>query len=206
MSSETTPEQIAQLKAEAKRLRRQRQTTKNLVASLIASLGVVVFLILVVVRPDAPVRTDVDYRTVAQQSSSSAQGDLIVPNLDDTWSSNRADLLERPEGQVWTIGLVSSTGDFVQLVQIFGDPSGAEVYLPDGGVDSEVTITGAGDTLHTWQARDRQEVEQPGNYLFILSRPTPSGAVVIRGTSEPAVLFVASLVQQQHQELFGETS
>jgi len=52
MTNSETPEEAAARKAEARRLRRQRQNTRNLVASIAASLGLVVFLVLVVARPD----------------------------------------------------------------------------------------------------------------------------------------------------------
>ena len=55
-----TPEETAARKAENSRKHRQRQTLKNLVLALAASLGVVFIIVLLVPRSDGPIDRDVD--------------------------------------------------------------------------------------------------------------------------------------------------
>jgi hypothetical protein len=54
--------------AESRRLRRQRQTARNLVYSLLVCIAVVVVTVLAVPRGAAPARPAVDYRALASQS------------------------------------------------------------------------------------------------------------------------------------------
>ena len=202
MTSQETPEEAAARKAEARRLRRQRQNTRNLVASIAASLGLVVFLVLVVARPDESIVPAIDYELVAANTEPSAPGPLIAPPLDDTWSANRAELTEAPYGRVWAIGLVSSAGDYVELAQVFG---GGDEALTDlvgvGGVQSTTTLAGQSDV--SWTVIDRSELENPGNALFAVVSETEEGVVVVSGTSERGVLFIASQALQSAPEIWG---
>jgi len=202
MTNSETPEEAAARKAEARRLRRQRQNTRNLVASIAASLGLVVFLVLVVARPDESIVPAIDYQLVAANTEPTAPGPLLAPPLDDTWNANRAELTEEPYGRVWAIGLVSTTGDYVELAQVFG---GAEDAVTDlvgvGGVESDTTL--AGQSTITWTVIDRSELENPGNALFAVVSETDSGLVVISGTTQRGVLFIASQALQSAPEMWG---
>lgn len=202
MTNSETPEEAAARKAEARRLRRQRQNTRNLVASIAASLGLVVFLVLVVARPDESIVRAIDYELVAANTEPTAPGPLIAPPLDDTWSANRAELTEEPYGRVWAIGLVSTTGDYVELAQVFG---GAEDAVTDlvgvGGDQSKTTL--AGESQVSWTVIDRSGLENPGNALFAVVSDTETGLVVISGTTEQGVLFIASQALQSAPGVWG---
>lgn len=204
MTNSETPEQAAARKAEAKRLRRQRQNTRNLVASIAASLGLVVFLVLVVARPDESIVPAIDYERVATNTEPTAPGQLIAPSLDETWSANRAELTEEPYGRVWAIGLVSTTGDYVELAQVFGEAEDAVTDLVGvGGVQSDTTL--AGQSQVSWTVIDRTELENPGNALFAVVSETASGLVVISGTTEQGVLFIASQALESAPGVWGLT-
>ena len=204
MTNSETPEQAAARKAEAKRLRRQRQNTRNLVASIAASLGLVVFLVLVVARPDESIVPAIDYERVAINTEPTAPGQLIAPPLDETWSANRAELTEEPYGRVWAIGLVSTTGDYVELAQVFGEAEDAVTDLVGvGGVQSDTTL--AGQSQVSWTVIDRTELENPGNALFAVVSETTSGLVVISGTTEQGVLFIASQALESAPGVWGLT-
>src|SRR5690606_24284365 len=58
VTEEPTAEEAA---AERRRQRRNRQTVFNLVIAMVASLGVMLFLVLVVVRPEPAPRAPIDY-------------------------------------------------------------------------------------------------------------------------------------------------
>jgi len=172
------------------------------VASIAASLGLVVFLVLVVARPDESIVPAIDYELVAANTEPSAPGPLIAPPLDDTWSANRAELTDEPYGPVWAIGLVGSSGDYVELAQVFGSGEDALTDLVGvGGVESATTLAGQSDV--SWTVIDRSELENPGNALFAVVSDTGDGLVVISGTSEQGVLFIASQALQSAPEVWG---
>lgn len=182
-------------------MRQQRQNTRNLLWSLAASLGVVAALVLVVARPDTGPPPAADYREVARQLDSSAPAPLIVPELDESWSSNRAELVQPTFGPVWSVGLISTQGDYVDLSQGFGAPSEVlSALLPSAGEASEQAL-GAEGVI--WDILDRRSVDEPGNALFVASAALKSGAVVISGTSEAAVLYVASRSYETSPELWA---
>jgi len=205
MTEPTTPQEIAEAKAEAKRLRRQRQTTKNLVGSLVASLGIVIFLVLVVARPSGPVAQPIDYAAVGAQSETTTGFDLAVPALDESWSANRAEIRKDLGLDVWRMGLISSAGGFVQLVHYLGEVADPVALIPAEGVDSRETLTTPDGSSVTWSARDRTDVDEAGNDSYVLWAETNNGLLVIRGTLQAGVLTIASAVIQSDPQLFEET-
>ncbi len=204
MTEPTTPEEIAEAKAEAKRLRRQRQTAKNLVASLVASLGIVIFLVLVVARPNDQVADPIDYSAVGAEAEAESGYDLAIPTLDETWSSNRADIREEATGDVWRLGLISTSGGFVQIVHYL-DTEDITNELPDDGVEGSQLLTSLDGVTHEWSSRDRSDIEEAGNDLFVMWTTVYNGQLVIRGTSQASVLAIASQLLDSEPRLFGVT-
>lgn len=201
MTEPTTPQEIAEAKAEARRLRRQRQTAKNLIASLVASLGIVIFLVLVVARPDDQVAEPIDYVAVGAEAEAESGYDLAIPALDETWSSNRADLREEPTGDVWRVGLISASGGFVQIVHYL-DTDDITNEIPDDGVDGSETLTSLNGARYEWSSRDRSDVEGAGNDVYLLWTPVSNGNLVLRGTSQASVLSIGSQLLDKEPSLF----
>jgi hypothetical protein len=206
MTEPTTPQEIAEAKAEARRLRRQRQTAKNLVASLVASMGIVIFLVLVVARPNTPVAQPIDYVLVGAQTEVSSGYDLAVPTLDESWRANRADLREESGLEVWRVGFVSSAGGFVQIVHYLGEVTDPLSVVPAEGIDSPEPLIGGDGSALVWSSRDRTEVDDAGNDAYVLWRETTNGLLVVRGTAQAGVLAVASAVVTSDPQLFGARS
>lgn len=202
MSEPTTPREIAEAKAEARRLRRQRQTAKNLIASLVASLGIVIFLVLVVARPDEQVAEPIDYAAVGAEAETESGYDLAIPVLDETWSSNRADLREESTGNVWRVGLISTSGGFVQIVHYLNTDDITN-ELPEDGVDGIETLISLNGASHEWSSRDRSGIESAGNDVYLLWTPVSNGHLVLRSTSQASVLSIASQLLDAEPELFG---
>ena len=202
MSEPTTPREIAEAKAEARRLRRQRQTAKNLIASLVASLGIVIFLVLVVARPDEQVAEPIDYAAVGAEAETESGYDLAIPVLDETWSSNRADLREESTGNVWRVGLISTSGGFVQIVHYLNTDDITN-ELPEDGVDGIETLISLNGASHEWSSRDRSGIESAGNDVYLLWTPVSNGHLVLRSTSQASVLSIASQLLDAERELFG---
>jgi hypothetical protein len=202
--TDLTPAQIAEAKAEAKRLRRARQTSKNLIGSLVASIGIVIFLVLVVARPNDSFRDPIDYQAVSAELTQDSSLVLAAPELDESWSSNRADLRTESGGDVWTVGLVSTAVGFVQITHYLSHSPEISAVVADGGNDSVETVYGTGSVAHEWNWRNRSELEEPGNDAFVAWSPVGSGLLVVSGTSQAGVSTVLASLQDSQPELFEE--
>lgn len=164
-------------------LRRSRQTPMNLVLSLLASLGIVLFLVLVVIRPETPARDNaIDWHAAAADAQSAVTDTVIIdPDLlGDAWA-NRAELTAG-DPNVWSIGWVhdDSTGNpalFTALDQHLGSVDVTDIvgdavpfaYQPSSGV--------------TWTAYDRSTAPDPGNHAWVWVTEW-QGTTVVVSTSD----------------------
>jgi hypothetical protein len=204
MTDSGTSASDAERKEEQRRLRRQRQTTKNLVASLVVSLGIVLLLVLVVPRPAGNQVASIDWTVVASQSAESAPGPLIVPVLDATWQANRADLRQSGVVTEWTVGLISSTGEFVSVVQGFGaDRSWVSDQVLGQADSGEVSLGASPEGQVSWIGFDRSAVANPGNRVFAVATPTADGWVIVSGMTETSVTAVAADISTHNITFLG---
>lgn len=184
-SGAETPEQKADRIAEARRKRRANQTVRNLIGSLIASLAIVMFLVLVVVRPE-PTPPAVDYLAAAAEAEASLGTAVIAPIVPPTWSANRAELAGSGGVDEWAIGFITAENTFLAVLQGFTDE---QSWLQDALRDP-----GAGDTVRIggveWQRYDRRGVEGVGLREIALVTTTPDSTVVLYGTASDADLDV----------------
>src|SRR3978361_379146 len=113
-----TPEETAARKAENSRAHRANQTTRNLVLALLASLAIVLFAVLIVVRPTADLVAPVNYRTVAEQAQKDDTETLAAPPLPTGWHSNDAELkTDSGKTVTWYVGLITPKQQFVAIDQ-----------------------------------------------------------------------------------------
>ena len=109
-----TPREKSERVAAARAERKARQNTRNLVWSLLASLGVVALLVILVVRPDTNLVDEVDWVEVAAEAKDQLPGEPIVPMLSDLWSANRAEVTSEPGSTAtWSIGLLGPERSYV---------------------------------------------------------------------------------------------
>lgn len=188
----TMPDQeAAPTVAERRAARRANQTTFNLVLALLASLGIVLFLVVVVVRPDMEPKT-VDYQQVGVDAQSGVDEPLAAPDLPAEWTANRAELVADPADGVvrWEIGFLTPDGEYIGLVQ------GVDAN-PSWVADQVRSAPGAGTERIgglTWAAYDRRDVDDPGNVEYALVTTSGASTIVLGGTAsdeEFAVLAAA---------------
>lgn len=178
-----TPEEKADRVAEARRKRRANQTTRNLIGSLVASLGIVLFLVLVVVRPD-PAPLAIDYVAAAAEAEASLGTPVIAPVVPPTWSANRAELAGSGGIDEWAIGFITAERTFLGLLQGFTDEqSWLQDALRDPGEGETVRIAGV-----EWQRYDRRGADDVGLRAIALVTSTPESTVVLYGTATDADL------------------
>jgi hypothetical protein len=186
-----------------KSLRRQRSNMRNLVGSLVVSLAIVALLIFIIPRPGGNQVPPVEWKDVASSSQISAPGPLLVPELDDTWRGNRADIRDNGGVIEWTVGLIGSGDEFVQVIQGFdAGPAWVSSQVRGRGPDGETSL-GAGAKQVTWTIFDRSSVTDPGNRVWSVAAETESGWVVVTGLTQASVFLVASDLSTNQLEFFG---
>jgi hypothetical protein len=183
-----TPDEIAERKAAASAKRRANQTAVNLVLALLASLGVVALVVLVVVRPTSMDREPIDYAAVAADAQSAVDVPLVVPELPDGWTANRAELVTGESDGIdsWQIGLLTPGEQYIELVQgIRADPRWVSEQTENAEASDRVTI---GDRV--WTIYDRRDVQDPGNLAYALTTVHADSTIVLGGTASDAEFAV----------------
>ncbi len=189
-----TAEEAADRKAEASRVYRSSQTTRNLVAALLATLAVVAVVVLAVPRGDAPARAPIDVAAAARQVQAAQGGVVVVPTVPANWSVNGAAVASDGSG-AWTI-VYAPPGDagFMRVAQAFGgDARWASQVLGGAAAQDTVTIDGI-----VW---DRYRIGDPasaGNVAYALGTQAGPDHILIYGDMTPAdaALVAGSLAAQ----------
>lgn len=177
----TMPDQeAAPTAAERRAARRANQTAFNLVLALIASLGIVLLLVVVVVRPEMEPKT-VDFRAIGVEAQTAIGADLVIPELRAEWTANRAEIITNAADGVarWEIGFLTPGGEFIGFVQgIDANPSWVADQVRDAPVAGTERIAGVG-----WQIYDRRDVDDPGNVEYALVTVSDASTIVLGGTA-----------------------
>lgn len=174
-----TPQETADRRAEASRVRRQNNTLFNLVIALLASLAVVAVIVLVVVRPDISSNKTFDYRGIA--AGASAPVTLAAPDLSSDWWSNSVIYDGTPTDGVanWYVGFVTPDVQFIALNQgIDANPTWLANELAGMKVTGSTTIDGV-----EWAVYDRRGTKDVGNHAYALSTVGAQSTYVLHGTA-----------------------
>jgi len=176
-----TPEEEAARKAESSRRHRDSTTTRNLLIALGVSLALVLFTVLVVVRPEQPPRPAVDYALIASQSSASAP--LSTPKLPEGWIANDAQLRTGSDDvAAWYIGFITPENRFASMTQgIDANPSWVSGVIGTVQATGTTTIDGV-----EWTEYDNRDAEDPGNYAYVLVAEIDGSTYVLYGTAPDA--------------------
>jgi len=191
-----TPEETWARKDAARRSRREHQTAFNLVLALLASLGIVLVLVAVVVRPDQSVDRTVDYQRIAADAKVPGVT-LAAPDLPDGFTSNRADFQDKTSDgvRVWTVGLVTPDRQYIGLQQGIGaNASWVSNQLDQKPPTGDRTIGGT-----KWTVYDRRdEGKDAGNHAYSLVTVLDRNTIVLSGTADDrSFTTVAEAVTEQ---------
>lgn len=181
----------------ARALRKGRQNMRNLVWSLLASLGVVALLVIVVVRPDESLVESVQWEAIAEQAAPGLPGEPIVPRLSELWGSNRAEVRKEPGADAtWSIGFLGPEQSYVFVDQGFAaDAQWIQQRLDNARTTGVITLGYAFEL--SWDEYDRQTVDPGGNKAYVVVTEWNESILVVGGTSKRAVHEVASVVSDQ---------
>jgi hypothetical protein len=192
-----TPDETFARKAENSRKHRANQTLFNLVVAIIASLGIVLFLVLVVVRPNDQTPVTVDYQTVAADAQTNASEPLLAPTLPADWYANSARLGITSSVQTWYIGLVTPTSPSAQFIALEQGIDANETWL---SIVTDNALATGSTTIEgiDWTIFDRRSSSDTGNYAYSMSAQIAGSTIVLHGTATDAEfeLLAASLAAE----------
>jgi hypothetical protein len=175
-----TPEETAARKAENSRAHRANQTTRNLVLALLASLAIVLFVVLVVVRPSNNLVKSVDYRTVAAQAQPSVDVTLAAPALPKSWRSNAASLQSgNGTTSTWYVGLLTPKNQYIGIEEGIDTP---DTWL--GSLLGKAQATGHATMGGLdWTIYDQRSLPNTGNYAYALAASDGHAHFVLHGSA-----------------------
>jgi len=180
MSDSTpTPAPEAPEQESAATRRRRAQTAPALIGAILATLAIVAFLILVVVRPDQSGPTRVDWRAAAVDASNAIGTEVIQPAVPDTWTANFARVHTETVPE-WEVGFMTPRAEYIEFSQVFdsGGPVFAAIAYPEGA-SGEIEIDGI-----VWQFFDNSSFEDVGNDEYSMYATWPDYFVALNGTAD----------------------
>lgn len=142
-----TPEETAARKAAFSKTYRASQNFRNLIAALLVTLAVVAVVIFAVPRGERASETKVDVAAIAQDVESTMGRPALVPELDDFWRANAAEL-QSGATVVWNITLAPAAEDergFIRVAQAFDDDSSWAPQMLNGTAATDTTQIGGLD-------------------------------------------------------------
>lgn len=197
-----TPEETAARLAENSRLHRQRQTLKNLVLALGASLIVMLVLVLLVPRSDTPIEPDIDVAAVAEQAQIASSDPLAVPDLPEGWRANAAELRKSEADGVtaWYAGYLTPSDEYVGMYQgLEANPTWVAGLLERTLATGTTTIDGIAWTVYD----NRESNDDVGNARYGLVTESGGNTFVLIGTAttdefETIAAALTPTVEAQH--------
>ena len=160
--------------------RRAKATVRNLIYSMLVTLGVVLLLILGVPRDDSSRLAPIDYVQISEAASESEGYLALAPAIPAEWYSNAARLDNTLGVRGWYVGFVTDENQFIGLSQAFETNPSWEAELLKGNLqDGEIDIAGL-----TWEIWPTRSPSIPaGTKEFALKHSFGESVVVIYGTA-----------------------
>ena len=175
--------------------RRAKATVRNLIYSMLVTLGIVLLLILGVPRDDSSRLQPVEYQEIAISATEAEGYQALAPEIPEDWFANAARLDNTLGVRGWYVGFVTDENQFIGLSQAFQtNPSWEAELLKTNLQDGEIEIGGL--AWEVWPTRSPSN--PPGTKEFALKHSFGESVVVIYGT---APLADFELVAQSIAEL-----
>lgn len=175
--------------------RRAKATVRNLIYSMLVTLGIVLLLILGVPRDDSNRIQPIDYQEIAISASNAEGYQALAPEIPEGWYSSAARLDNTLGVRGWYLGFVTDDNQFIGLSQAFQtNPSWESEMLKTNILEGEIEISGL--TWEIWPTRNPSN--PPGTKEFALKHNFAESSVIIYGTAERAdfELIATSIAEQ----------
>ena len=201
-----TPDETAARKARDRALRKSRQNTRNLIASLGATVALVAAIYFAVPRSTGVEQPAVDVSAAVDQYGDTAGQPLIAPSLPSTWKPNAAELRGSGSTATWYVGWVVGTGGYAGLSE--GLPGTADVVSQamNGAQPTGTTTVGG----LPWRVYDRRDLgTDAGNVAYGLATRIGDVHVAVYGTVSAAdvrTLAAAAAADAEARGLTGKGS
>lgn len=162
---------------------RAKQTVRNLVFSLLVTLGLTVAIVMAVPRDDSNRIQKIDYVSIAGETQQSLGLQVLAPAIPNEWWSNGARLETTLGVETWYIGFVTQDNQYIGLTQAFeSNPSWLANQLQGNWQDGSMEIEG-----RSWEIWPTLSPKVPaGTKEYALVHNYESSSVVIYGTADEA--------------------
>lgn len=162
---------------------RAKQTVRNLVFSLLVTLGLTVAIVLVVPRDDSNRIQKIDYVAIAAETQNSLGLEVLAPAIPTEWWANGARLETTLGVETWYVGFVTQDNQYIGLTQAFeSNPSWLANQLQGNWQDGTMEIDG-----RTWEIWPTLRPTVPaGTKEYALVHNYETSSVVIYGTADEA--------------------
>jgi hypothetical protein len=173
-----TPEEASIRRDEARRNRRARQTTFNLVVATVASLLLAAFFGILMSNPGSPGIDAVDYQRSAADAQGGIDEPLLAPELPNGWQANRAELETAADDvAVWRLGLLTPGGEFIGVKQgIDANPTWLAAQVDGTSETGTATIGGLEWTIRAG--------EPDSNLSRAMTASDGDSTIVLYGTAD----------------------
>ncbi|MCR2791479.1 DUF4245 domain-containing protein [Microbacterium sp. zg.Y625] len=176
-----TPEETAARKAESSRVHRASRSTRNLIAALLVTLGVVLVIVFGVPRGSIPAPEPIDVAAEAERVQSSLDRPVVVAETPEDWRVNRASVEGDGDVRAWTVVYAPERG-FVNVAQGFdADAAWASRVLSGRGATGTTTIDGI-----EWTVYEVSDPSTAGNISYALSTAAGDDTILIYGATDAA--------------------
>jgi len=179
-----TPDETAARKAASSKAYRGSQTVRNLVAALLVTVAVVAVIIFAVPRGEPVKAEEIDVAGIAAGVESTMESPAIVPELDDFWRVNAAEL-QSGATVVWEITLAPAADDergFIKVAQAFdADSSWAPQRLNGNAPTDEVRIGGL-----DWDVYNLGDAGANANVSYAIGTQAGDDYVLLYGSRSAA--------------------
>ncbi|MFJ4039296.1 DUF4245 family protein [Microbacterium sp. NPDC090007] len=193
-----TPQETADRKAEASKRYRSSKTFRNLIAALLATVGVVLVVIAAVPRGEPVPQPQPDVPALAAELGQDRGRPVLAPALGEGWRVNQASTEGVGGVEAWTMVYVrSGEPGFLRVAQGFDTDEAWVAQVLDGTRSTETTeIDGI-----TWNVYRPSNPSGTGNIDYALATPAGPDHVLVYGDAAPetAALAAASVTSQIEQ-------
>lgn len=191
-----TPEETAARKAASSKAYRSSQTFRSLIAALIATLVIVVVIVFAVPRGEPAAAPSVDLVGIAADVESTMDSPVIVPELDDFWRVNAAELSNgaTPVCDVTLAPAAEDERGFIRLAQAFDADSSWAPQRLNGIAPTDTTSIGGLE----WDVYDLGDAGAKQNVTYAIGTQAGDDYVLLYGSrsADSTAELAESLVPQ----------
>jgi hypothetical protein len=182
--------------------RRAQQTLRNLVLSLLASIGVMLLVIFVVPRDDSNRIQHVDYISVGNKVVAAGNIPLVNPLIPKGWWANSARWKTAVSDGVatWYVGFVGPNSQYIGLTQGFNaNPTWLALQVKTNIASGKLNISGRSWTVY----QNPVPGDQPKTRDYMIETKVNQDEILLYGTGSKAdFALLAKAVNSQIAKVY----